>query len=257
MKNNILFKAINIMLCVILVLLCANCTSSKTIKSDYESSYFRFDTSSILNQITISPENIFVRVDWKGFQQGEVLSPVTWEQEDYWLVASSFFATLGIGPITDWNVKLIDYDMDCNEVNYGTQWFYLEVFREMLSDGRINREVKRIIIAPSNSYLELVEYSYQNTKENWESVDISKLSNKLSEILQIIKLNGGNEAREKSNNNCDISISIESVQNKPVWTIVYGLLPDAKLLYELQIDDKSKAVSIIQPLREEILPKKY
>jgi hypothetical protein len=254
MKSSHASRIMKIICCFVTILMCFGCVSNNTVKSDYKSEFFQFDPKTILARISNSSDNLFIQINSKDFKQEGDLPYVIWEPNDFWLVADTFFMTKFNESIYNWKINQVDYDVHCDEVDFGTQWFYLEVYKEIQSGKQQNREVKRVIVEPSTGYLELVEYSYQNIKKPWEEVDISKLSKNIKDLYPLIDLNGGLKVREKTKNKCNISISINSTNGEPVWTVVYELLPEGKLLYEFQIDDESGEITIVQPIREEIIP---
>lgn len=194
--------------------------------SGYEVDY-DIDTQTILDQISHDNTGAFsVRKSALYFADKTPLPPVSWTQEDFFLVADALNRTIRAESLKEWQLDEMNYRVgECANASFGIQEALLDYFTVIgkNKDGRDMVNFIRFEIFPRYEII-----TYDDTVESifgfsgGPRIDTTRITIPADVALNKAEDNGGRAFRESINNNCEIHIMLNQFFWKYEWQVVYG-----------------------------------
>jgi hypothetical protein len=170
---------------------------------------YLIDSSTILESLAQGKKDIFY--EWKDASEEGLISSnqiVSWSQADYFRIADALHHVVWNEPLSNMNLFLMHYSLDCSETENGFQYAQFMVSKIIKTDRGETRIRHGIEIDPRNNYVAAWETEYYPVLANWKSIDLSKVKISEERALQIAEKNGGQKKRIEVNNECHISVGI-------------------------------------------------
>ncbi len=239
-----------------IIILIVSCSISRqTIKTEYETTYFHFQPQIILEDITNNHPPIFDEVSSEYSTPDNLIIPVKWNQNEYWVVIKAFLETKNIKSVENLKIDELSSNVSCEDFEHGFQIFYVELFQEtkrenstVPGNNSIDRNFYRMTIEPRAGILKLTEYSILNGNDKIAGVDLKELNYSIDTILKLVDDGGGNSIRKINNNMCNIYSTLDIGQRGNTWGIFYDKSYNIKSLssYKVEVDDKSGVTKVIK-----------
>lgn len=213
---------------------------------------YAMDTSIILQTIINEnmDDNTFMEI---GIFDFEPLGyPVTWRQEDYRLVAETFYQYVVGERIENWELIEISFTLNCMNAEDGLQkgWFIvLSNAYEFEEDGTPFRRTREIIIEPTANNISFFEVKHHLVSRyselpEWPVLKIEEIRIPAEEALQIADLAGGKAFRyEYYQNDCDINIDNVANSIHKGWYVEFGSFPEIE--FQVEVNDKTGDYEIL------------
>jgi hypothetical protein len=186
---------------------------------------YNIDTGTILESISRGEKNIFTPIETPSVPVEFQPVPVDWGQSDYLAIANSLHEFVWNESLDSWSLNAVNFSsMDCNRISYGFQNVRFIFFKEVKNAN--NDDGYRIEHA---MYIELYEKSVGVTASKysplvmaWTEIDLTKIKVPSDKAFEIAEYNGGSEIRKSMNNNCSVSISLNSgASSNKNWLVSY------------------------------------
>lgn len=194
--------------------------------SGYEAEY-DIDTQTILDQISHDNTGAFsVRKSDLYFADKTPLPPVSWTQEDFFLVANALNQTIQAESLKEWQLYEMNYRVrECTNASFGIQEALLEYFN-VIGKNKDGRDMVNFIRFEIFPRYEIIMYGETvvsmlgpviGTK-----IDTTRITIPADVALNIAEDNGGRAFRQSINNNCEIYITLNQFFWKYEWQVEYG-----------------------------------
>jgi hypothetical protein len=203
-----------------------------------ENIFYAVDPRTILDALEQDNNDVFTLMDNSPYENNEELTDsVQWDEADYFYVAQALHEIVWGESLDGWQLKVLDFDIDCENLGNGPQsagFIYIKIDQSRDEESRF---VSQLIIEPRrNSVIAHKEEIYPH-KEYPRTIDLGELKVSLQEVLAIVESNGGAEIREEVEDSCTIFAILNSGMVRDyAWEVSYLSDPDSKSLVVFRID---------------------
>ena len=185
-----------IILCLVFIAFTLGCLflPAEVERTTTASQIYSFDPSTILQFLTQGNTDVFILLPEEPDPIQEY-TPVTWEQEDYLLVAEALHKYVRDESLGDWKLTNMVFRLECKEVSTGLQLGSF-TFSKIIYDQEIPyRWVRNITIDPTDNVIFFTEEEYHRegnfTKiAAWPSVDLSQIKISAEDAIRIAEIAG-------------------------------------------------------------------
>jgi len=194
--------------------------------------YYRFDASTILEDIGSGKLNVFQKLDDESSISYEEHDVRFWNQENYMQIADAVHKSAFGEGVEGWKINSMDYFRACSDKPLG--FSSGEIIFYQKSNG--SNSYRTHLIAIHNGVAITGENNFQRPLLGWMSVQPNRFKVNADGALNIAEENGGRKFRTAFNNECQIILVLRPNPSKDNDWLVYYDYRGSLETFEILID---------------------
>ena len=187
---------------------------------------YRFDADTIFESLPQNKTAVFTLQD--DLSEKETATPpastvpVQWGEAEYFQVGEAFHEFIWKEPTSDWKLRFIAFDMNCENVGRGFDGGSFVYYKtEHVYGEDETRFVHDLSIWSPDYFISSYQKELYPVREQWDAIDLEEVNISVEQALAIAEKNGGYDARLAVENACKIEVSIKPVNGYDAWNVRY------------------------------------
>ncbi|MBV6395163.1 MAG: hypothetical protein HFACDABA_00734 [Anaerolineales bacterium] len=190
--------------------------------------FFRIDPETILASLNGGTMDVFLPeerdIEDEVWGRPALFAlPIPWRQSDYLMIANALNQFAFNDTLDKWELYLIDFHANCSDGSNGFRSSTFTYFKTSFGNiGRIKYVTRLLYITPE--YMSVTwggGASFLRPFHGWKNIDLNKVEISAEDAVKIAEENGGQEARLRIQNRCEISASLLP-RNWDGWKVRFG-----------------------------------
>ena len=163
--------------------------------------------------------------------------PGNWLQADYFYITETLYNGVLAHPLQDWNLKGMDFRLNCADVGIGLQNGRLEYFKIIKESSQESRIERFIEIDVRRNFVHLIDEKFTPSLSNLNAINLARLKVSAEQAIQIAEENGGLQERQNAGNMCRIFAGLyPNAAHYNGWAVSYALDSNNTSVFYIEID---------------------
>jgi hypothetical protein len=164
----------------------------------------------LLEDIRNGKQPLFLRPQSSFPEDPSFIMLIGWSQNDYLEIAKALYKDIWNDDSSQWHLYRVSFYASCKNSNGKFENAELYYYQEVKVDGKRMYSVRAILIQPEYGYVAWGgDTKFPRPLWGWAEIDLESIKSFPAEkALELAGQRGGDEFRNKENNNCGISVDM-------------------------------------------------